>query len=87
MNGQMDECVSMNEGRDVWIGWCVDGLGEWNDGRREGGKHEWIFGWMDGWIAGWVDGRRDPNLKLARLGISISNCAVGSRMIVTSGSS
>lgn len=48
MNGQMDECVSMNGGRDVWIGWCVDGLGEWNDGRREGGKHEWIVGWMDG---------------------------------------
>lgn len=55
MNGQMDECVSMNGGRDVWKGWCVDGLGEWNDGRREERMNGLLDGWMGSWVGGWKE--------------------------------
>lgn len=44
----------------------MDGLGEWNDGRREGRT----TGWMDGWVGGRKDECLEggiPNLRLARL--------------------
>jgi hypothetical protein len=40
----------------------VDGLGEWNDERREGRKNGWIDGEMDGWMHGWMNGWKEESL-------------------------